>query len=93
MQRRIPLPERAGVKQDYVAAMGWYRKAADKGVANADYNIGYMHEKGFGVALDMDQAMAWYRRRPMRVIQTPGSDYRNRRNRHERRHRHHRKTA
>jgi hypothetical protein len=29
-----------GVKQGYAAAMAWYRKAADRGFAGAEHNLG-----------------------------------------------------
>ena len=36
----------SGVEQDDATAVGWYRKAADQGDANAQYNLGVMYEKG-----------------------------------------------
>jgi len=43
-------------------AVEWYRKAADQGGAIAQSNLGFMYEKGLGVAQDDTQAVAWYRK-------------------------------
>ncbi len=51
-----------GVPQDYAQAMIWFRKAADQGEADAQFNLGVMYENGQGVAQDYAQAVAWYRK-------------------------------
>ena len=38
----------------------WYRKAANKGYANAQYNLGVLYSKGRGVEKNYKQAAAWY---------------------------------
>ena len=38
------------------------RKAADQGVASAQYNLGGMYYRGEGVAQDYTQALFWYRK-------------------------------
>jgi TPR repeat protein len=45
-----------GVEPDYAKAMEWYRKAADRGLAVAQYNVGVIS----GVARDIEQAKIWY---------------------------------
>ncbi|HTO79220.1 MAG TPA: toll/interleukin-1 receptor domain-containing protein [Methylocystis sp.] len=52
----------SGLDQDYAKAMEWYRKAADHGLGDAQYNVGMMYENGRGVAKDIEQAKAWYRK-------------------------------
>ena len=42
--------------------MGWYRKAAEQGYANAQYNLGVMYDNGEGVPQDYQEAMSWYRK-------------------------------
>ncbi len=42
--------------QDYGEAVRWYRKAADKGWANAQNNLGGMYLNGQGVTQDDVQA-------------------------------------
>jgi len=50
------------VDRDYAEAMTWYRKAADKGNATAMYNVGVLYENGFGVHMDTDKAIEWYKK-------------------------------
>ncbi|MDQ8180446.1 tetratricopeptide repeat protein [Pelagicoccus sp. SDUM812005] len=42
-------------------AAAWYKKAASKGDAVAQYNLGAMFEKGEGISRDKDSAIDWYR--------------------------------
>jgi TPR repeat protein len=52
-----------GVIKDYVKAYELYRKAADKGVADAQNGMGFYHYSGLGGAKkDFAEAMAWYRK-------------------------------
>ena len=48
-----------GVSQDYTEAVKWYRKAAEQGVAKAQYNLGAMYFDGQGVPQDYIQAHKW----------------------------------
>lgn len=49
-------------KKDYVEAVKWYRKAAEQGQADAQTNLGYCYEKGYGVTQDYVEAVKWYRK-------------------------------
>lgn len=51
-----------GVRQDYVQAVQWYRKAAEQGHAVAQYNLGSMYDQGQGVRQDYAQAVGWFRK-------------------------------
>jgi TPR repeat protein len=51
-----------GVAQDYSQAADWYRKAADQGDADAQYNLGLMYYNGNGVPQNYSQAAVWYRK-------------------------------
>ena len=42
--------------------MAWYRKAAEAGIAEAQYNLAVMYGTGEGVAKDPAQAMEWYKK-------------------------------
>ncbi len=42
--------------------MKWYRKAADQGNANGQYNLGSMYDKGQGVPRDYGEAVKWTRK-------------------------------
>ncbi len=44
---------------DYKQAVKWYRKAADQGDANAQYNLGAKYFTGQGVLIDIVQAYLW----------------------------------
>jgi TPR repeat protein len=48
-----------GVPLDYLQAAGWYRKAAEKGLAEAQYGLGFLYLYGKGVPMDYAQATAW----------------------------------
>ena len=51
-----------GVAQDHAVAAEWYRKAADKGVAGAQYNLGILYDQGNGVKEDAGEAARWFRK-------------------------------
>jgi localization factor PodJL len=51
---------RAGMKVDLATAAKWYRLAADKGAAPAQYRLASFYEKGTGVARDLGRAKALY---------------------------------
>jgi hypothetical protein len=38
----------------------WYKLAAEQGYASAQYNLGYMYDKGKGVPQDYKTAVKWY---------------------------------
>ena len=54
--------EGRGVTQDFPAAIGWYHRSAEAGLAPAQYRLGSIYEKGLGVERDLAQAQDWYRR-------------------------------
>ncbi|WVR09187.1 hypothetical protein IAU60_006249 [Kwoniella sp. DSM 27419] len=50
------------LKQSDTEAYLWGRKAANKGLAKAEYAVGYYTEIGIGVKQDMELAKRWYMR-------------------------------
>ncbi|HFC6390643.1 TPA: tetratricopeptide repeat protein, partial [Neisseria lactamica] len=50
-----------GVRQDYVQAVQWYRKASEQGDAQAQFNLGVMYAEGQGVRQDYVEAVKWFR--------------------------------
>ena len=50
------------LQQNDQEAYLWARKAADKGLAKAEYAVGYYTENGTGVECDFDEARRWYMR-------------------------------
>ena len=51
---------RKGKKTNYAEAMKWYRKAAEKGNAVAQNNLGNMYKNAFGVTKDYNEAVKWF---------------------------------
>ena len=49
-----------GVSQDLHEAAKWYRKAAEQGDVDAQYNLGNMFRTGEGVLKDVVTAYTWY---------------------------------
>jgi hypothetical protein len=52
----------SGVKQDFVEAFFWAKKAAGHNNARAQNILGLMYEDGNGVTKDLTAAVAWYRK-------------------------------
>ena len=48
-----------GVKQDYVEAVKWYRKAAEQGHAKAQFILGGLYLLGEGVQVNKSLAKEW----------------------------------
>ena len=58
-----PLPEHSTAPLNESKAAACYRKAAELGSAQAQYNLGVMHERGRGgLAKDEAKAVAWFRK-------------------------------
>ena len=50
------------IPQDLAAAVGWYRRAAEAGNADAQYNLASMLAEGEGCERNLPAARAWLRR-------------------------------
>ncbi len=50
----------AGLSQDHAEALKWFSRAAEKGFAPAQYQLGLVHELGHGVAADERKAFKFY---------------------------------
>ncbi len=46
---------------DYEAALAEWRRLAEQGNANAQYNLGYLYDTGTGVPQDYAEAVRWFR--------------------------------
>ena len=46
---------------DYATALNGFRTLAERGDADAQYNLGVMYANGEGVARDYAEAVSWYR--------------------------------
>jgi TPR repeat protein len=51
-----------GVPENDAEAIKWYRKAADQGDADAQYNLGNWYANGRGVPENDVEAVKWYRK-------------------------------
>lgn len=51
-----------GVPRDPMQALYWYKKAADKGNAEAQNEVGYFYNTGLGVQRDPVEAAKWFTR-------------------------------
>ena len=49
-----------GGPPDLPAAAAWFRKAADLGLGDAQYNLARLYENGYGVQQNASQAYTWY---------------------------------
>ncbi|KAI8822050.1 uncharacterized protein EV422DRAFT_495040 [Fimicolochytrium jonesii] len=50
------------LRQSDTEAYLWARKAADKGLAKAEYAVGWYSENGVGIKPDLEEARRWYLR-------------------------------
>jgi localization factor PodJL len=49
-------------KPDYEEAVVWYRRAAIRGFAPAQYRLAVLYERGWGLPVDLARAKVWYTR-------------------------------
>ena len=49
-------------QEDYSKSIVWYRKAADRGYAAAQYGLAFAYANGEGVTKDLKRAVNWYRK-------------------------------
>lgn len=53
---------KASAAKNWKDALKWYTISAQKGNADAMYNLGYMYESGEGIDQNYPEAMKWYRK-------------------------------
>jgi localization factor PodJL len=49
-----------GGARDYGEAAVWFRRAAERGVVDSQYNLGLLYEAGRGVERNLREAYRWY---------------------------------
>lgn len=47
-------------RNEYVDALNWFRKAAEKGYGKAQYNLAVMYDNGLGVGKNFKEALKWF---------------------------------
>jgi len=63
-------PDGGGKGANYKDASQWFRKAADRGVADSQFNLGILYARGIGVEQNLAESSngsAWRRRRATRT--------------------------
>lgn len=50
------------IQADWAKSFAWFRKAADKGNAAGEDNVGHAYRNGWGVKQDSSQAVFWYKK-------------------------------
>ncbi len=58
-----------GIQRDLALAVEWYRKAADKGHVQAQYNLGIAYADGAGVPRDEVEGLRWLRRAAIQGVE------------------------
>ena len=54
------MAEGDGGPQSYAGAVEWFRKAAEFGIVDSQYNLGVLYEQGLGISPNLTEAMFWY---------------------------------
>ena len=49
-------------REDYTAAISFFKKSAEQGNAYAQYSLGQMYRQGLGVTQNYKQAVSWYQK-------------------------------
>jgi localization factor PodJL len=49
-----------GGQKNMTTAAQWFRRAADQGLVDSQYNLGRLYEEGFGVTTNPAEAYKWY---------------------------------
>ncbi len=49
-------------REDYTAAISFFKRSAEQGNAYAQYSIGQMYRQGLGVTQNYKQAVSWYQK-------------------------------
>ena len=52
--------EPVGGTPDYVEAAKWFRKAAELGVRDSEFNLAILYARGLGVDRDLRQSWLWF---------------------------------
>jgi localization factor PodJL len=50
----------ASSRRDYAQAASWFRKAAERGLKDSQFNLAVLHERGLGLPRNPEDAVFWY---------------------------------
>ena len=54
------MPKASTGKPDYKTAAQWFRKAAEHGIADSQYNLGILYARGIGVEQNLAESYKWF---------------------------------
>jgi len=54
------MAEGEGGEQSYAGAVEWFRKGAEFGVVDSQYNLGVLYERGLGISPNLTEALFWF---------------------------------
>ncbi len=57
---RCSTPRASTGKPDYRTASQWFRKAADQGIVDSQYNLGILYARGIGVEPNLAESYKWF---------------------------------
>jgi TPR repeat protein len=64
-----------GVPRDEAQAANWYRRAAEQGYANAQYNLAALYAVGKGVPLNNAKPSSGTCKQPIKAIRWPSTTW------------------
>jgi localization factor PodJL len=50
----------AGKQPDYTSAIPWFRKAAERGLRDSQYNLGVLYARGLGLPQNLPESFRWF---------------------------------
>jgi localization factor PodJL len=56
----VLLAEGGDGKPDYPAAAEWFRRAAEYGIRDSQFNLAILYARGLGVSRNLQQSYAWF---------------------------------
>src|SRR5206468_11762909 len=59
-RRSSDLADGGGKGANYKSASQWFRKAAERGVADSQYNLGILYARGIGVEQNLAESYKWF---------------------------------
>ena len=54
------MAEGEGGEQTYAGAVEWFRKGAEYGVVDSQYNLGVLYEQGLGISPNLTESLFWF---------------------------------
>ena len=55
-----PVADGGGAGPNYKSASQWFRKAAERGIADSQFNLGILYARGIGVEQNLAESFKWF---------------------------------